>query len=1309
MKRALIVLALILSVMIGVAVWAVQSGWVRRQAHARIVSEMESATGGRVTLGGFDFDWRSGQAELRDVVIHGLEPAGAAPLFQARRLRAGLKIISLWRRQFDLQSLEAGSPQVNVTVDAQGRTNVPEPRVRRASVKPVDRFLDLAIAQYRVTQGAFHFGNRTWPFEGQGRDLEIRLDFDRPSRAYVGTLSAKGVRIVEPLRAPVMFDLDTAVRVEANKLLFSAANFRTGKSTLKATAGEIALDRQFAEARLDGVVSIAELGPVLGLPLEHRGEARVLGLFQWRGGKDWTAAGTARANGISYRAGVVQVDGLNARATFKATRDQLDLLGLRVDVLGGQFRGRAVVTRAPGFSAEGEIEGFALSRLAALGLKNPLPWDVTVSGPIRVTGPQLAGEAKLRLEGNAGNQPVQGEIAATLSGNLLRFEPSSVQFGGTRVNVAGDISRKIDIGFTTRNLDDLLPLLQAAGVSITALPVKIEQGLAQFDGAVFGGLDQPHVTGRWRAGPLVVQDRRVESLSGVIDASATEVRLTELHWKETSFDLQGYATLGLVGWNSASNSPVSAKLTLVNAPIEAMLATAKLDYPLDGALDAQVDIQGTFAAPRIASRVTAAPFEAWGERFARFEADVRYAADRLDITSGRLLDDAGTVEFSASSVKGEARVQFAARNSRLAHWEFARQLQPQLDAQIVASGVITARLPAAPGAPPALTAVDVEVKLQGVTLSGRRFGDLALVMRTKGRLMSADLTAQIRESRLQGAAEWNLGGGNTYGLGTFMVSNLTFSDLYDLFADAGAVPALRGVMNGEIGFSGPILKPESWTGYAKINTLEVEPVARRLDPAGRGALVLRNREPILAYVDGKAVTLQSAHLAAEGTDLEASGTIAFRSKNPWNLRLRGNLNLPVLTIFEPDLLAKGTSTLDATIRGSLDKPNIVGRMELNKADLNFKGLPNGVENVNGVVVFDRTRANIEKLTAQSGGGDLSLTGFVDFGGDQFVYRLGANAQRVRVRYPADVSTTFNANLTWTGTTTQSLMGGVITVNKMGINPKTDFGSLLESAGRSSSSPSSSASSALLRGLQIDVRVQTAPDAELQTSLARDIAPQADLRLRGSGIRPVLFGRVSVNQGEIQFFGNQYTITRGDISFFNPVKIEPVIDLDLETKVRGITVNMNFAGPVSKLNASYRSDPPLQSTEIIALLTVGRTPGTGITRDLRDNQSLQSMTGNNTLLGQAISAPINSRLQKLFGVSRIKIDPELTGVTNTPQARLTVEQQLSRDLTVTYITNLNRTQQQIVRVQWDFSRDFSVLAVRDENGIFGVDFLWRKRF
>ena len=66
-------------------------------------------------------------------------------------------------------------------------------------------------------------------------------------------------------------------------------------------------------------------------------------------------------------------------------------------------------------------------------------------------------------------------------------------------------------------------------------------------------------------------------------------------------------------------------------------------------------------------------------------------------------------------------------------------------------------------------------------------------------------------------------------------------------------------------------------------------------------------------------------------------------------------------------------------------------------------------------------------------------------------------------------------------------------------------------------------------------------------------------------------------------------------------------------------------------------------------------------------------------------PNSGRLQKFFGVSHIKIDPQLTDVTIVPQARLTMEQQVSSDVTLTYITNLAVTNQQIVRVQWDFSR------------------------
>jgi translocation and assembly module TamB len=85
------------------------------------------------------------------------------------------------------------------------------------------------------------------------------------------------------------------------------------------------------------------------------------------------------------------------------------------------------------------------------------------------------------------------------------------------------------------------------------------------------------------------------------------------------------------------------------------------------------------------------------------------------------------------------------------------------------------------------------------------------------------------------------------------------------------------------------------------------------------------------------------------------------------------------------------------------------------------------------------------------------------------------------------------------------------------------------------------------------------------------------------------------------------------------------------------------------------------------------------------------------------------LQRFFGVSHIKIDPQLTDITSVPQARLNLEQQVSPDITFTYITNLARTDQQIVRIEWALSKRWSVVALRDENGAFGIDVQVRKRF
>jgi translocation and assembly module TamB len=198
---------------------------------------------------------------------------------------------------------------------------------------------------------------------------------------------------------------------------------------------------------------------------------------------------------------------------------------------------------------------------------------------------------------------------------------------------------------------------------------------------------------------------------------------------------------------------------------------------------------------------------------------------------------------------------------------------------------------------------------------------------------------------------------------------------------------------------------------------------------------------------------------------------------------------------------------------------------------------------------------------------------------------------------------------------------------------------------------------------------------------------------------------------VVFYGTKYTINQGSIAFYNALKVEPVLDIDLETKARGIDITLTVTGPLNKLNLTPRSDPPLQFNEIVALLATGRTPTsdpTLLTRQATAPQSWQQM-GASALLGQAIASPVAGRLQRFFGVSKLRIDPTLPGVENNPQARLTLEQQVTQDLTFTYITNVTNSNPQVVRIEWAFSRDWSVVAIREENGVFGMDFFYKKRF
>jgi translocation and assembly module TamB len=61
------------------------------------------------------------------------------------------------------------------------------------------------------------------------------------------------------------------------------------------------------------------------------------------------------------------------------------------------------------------------------------------------------------------------------------------------------------------------------------------------------------------------------------------------------------------------------------------------------------------------------------------------------------------------------------------------------------------------------------------------------------------------------------------------------------------------------------------------------------------------------------------------------------------------------------------------------------------------------------------------------------------------------------------------------------------------------------------------------------------------------------------------------------------------------------------------------------------------------------------------------------------------------------------------ARITVQQQLSRQITATFATNVNTSAQQLIQVQYDLNHDNSIVIGRDESGVFSIVYKLRRRY
>jgi len=393
----------------------------------------------------------------------------------------------------------------------------------------------------------------------------------------------------------------------------------------------------------------------------------------------------------------------------------------------------------------------------------------------------------------------------------------------------------------------------------------------------------------------------------------------------------------------------------------------------------------------------------------------------------------------------------------------------------------------------------------------------------------------------------------------------------------------------------------------------------------------------------------------------------------------------------------------------LERPRINGRIHIENANARQADFPTGLSNIKGDFVFDDTRLSFNDMTAEAGGGTLHVSGSVTYSERPWRYDIVARSDSTRIRYPEGMSWLTGGSLRLTGTTEAGLLSGRVTVRRVTLTQGLEVAGVLVSTKEGITGPSTS--SPFLRNLQFDVEAVSAPDARMEWPGA-ELDAEANIRVRGTWEHPILLGHIHVLSGDLLFHGNRYRVARGDINFANPFRLDPVVNVEASTSIQQYEITLNFNGPASKLTLAYRSDPPLPANDIVTLLALGQTSQEATLRSASGSQS--GTAGASALLSEAVSSQVGGRLEKLFGITNFRVDPGLTGVGATgasqnAAARVTVQQQVTRNLTVTYVSNVGSTQQQVIQVEYNVNRNVSIVALRDYNGTFGIDVKIKKRF
>ena len=1278
-----------------------------------------------VRLQNLDLHLSTVSVDLYGLTIDGAGPHSNPPLLQVQHAEAGVRVVSVLEREWYFDSIRIDNPVAQIFVDKNGVTNIPT--IKSSNSSSNTSVFDLGIRHAVLTNGTVFYNNQPSAIALDVRDVQFNASFNSLLKKYSGALAYSDGRLNYSGKQAPPHALSVQFDATPSTLHLSPAKIQSGNSQLVLTATINNYNSPVVQTEYNATIDGQQLASVLHEPSIPSGLVAVSGTAQYQATTGRTFVQSLVVNGdVNSRVLIARMPTMRAEVSniaghYSLSNGDATLRDFRANLLGGQVTAQGTMKNIGGNSrskVDATLRGISLANAKRMVGAAASTGPVAITGTLNATATATwgksfddlvahadatiqadvdkaqnskrsapAGSSEVAVTSNPAPVPVNGVLHATYTGKNqeLAVDHSYFRTQQSNLNLNGRVSKNSSLTVQLQ-ANDLREVESIADLFRTPDPGQPLQsfglaGTASFNGVVRGSTSAPHLTGQLNAQNLQVQGSAWKLLRTNIDASPAQVSLQHAELEPAT---QGRITMSasaqLRQWSFAKSNPIELQLNASQLDISELAKLAGQQIPATGTLTADIKMHGSVLNPEGNGTVTLTKAAVYGEPISTAKVTFNGSGDQAH----------ADLSITAPAGAIEAKLTASPNNKTYT-------------AQLTSSGIHLDKLQALKASNVSLTGVvsvsakgqgtfdnpqlDATIQIPSLVVQQQTISNINLQASLANHQATAQLTSSAVNTSINANAKVSLTG-DYLADATLDTQGIPLAPLLAIYAPDQAAD-ITGQTEVHATLHGPLKNKRLLEGHVTIPVLKL---------AYGNTVQLAATAPIhVDYKDG-IIDVQRSSIHGTDTDLQFQGTIPTIGNAPMSLLLLGNVDLHLAQLFNPDLRTTGQIKFNINSSGPGHGPDFAGTIEIVDAAMSTPDLPIGLLHCNGTMTLNKDRITITQFKGSMGGGTLTAQGGIALR-PSIQFDLGATANDVRMLYPQGMRESINANLRFTGTTTNAVLGGNINLADLSFTNAFDLNSFIDQFSGGVETPPSQG---FAQNVALNLALRSSNNVNL-ISRTLSVGGSANLQVRGTMAEPVILGRANLTGGDIILNGNRFVLTGGTIQFVNPSTTQPVVNLTLTTSIQQYNINLRFDGPVDQLRTQYTSDPALPSADIIHLLAFGQTTEDSAANPTPATQAAQ------TLVANQVSSQVTSRLSKVAGISQLSINPVLAGgSTQGPAgANITVQQRVTGNLFITFSSNVQTTQGQTIQGQYQVTPRVSVSATRQANGGFAVDALIKK--